>query len=510
MGYAKLARRQPLGLVDLGSNSITGWGVKRHERAPKTIKTMKEICGIGKGMSHKNHKLNRHGVERALMHARRMRVAFAEIGVRHIDVIATAATRNADDREAFCNLFHHALGLKRTQKVRVISGKEEARLSAYGVFASFPGASGLCIDLGGGSMEVSWVESGRIKRTASIPFGTLNLEKRGDLKKALDKIPWLDELPEDTPLYMVGGVLRAIGRVHMRWEKYPLDIVHAYTMTGKELSQHVHDMGAVKTSTYTNLGIDKKRTETIPNALLFLRELLSRLKPEFVTISATGIREGHYYAQLTSEERRQSPLTFACKNHFGSRVSTQAAERLGQWLEPLLKAQNGIRPEVVESLCYLSDCAANDSSRRRADSAYSRIIDSEFGDCSHQELAILALSTYARYAGKVRKEETKVAHALLDDDQVKTALMIGLGLKLAYKLGEGTSLLDKVRLHVTPQKVLLYMPESFPLVDRKDVKELVEKIGKLLGRNGKMIEPHKRIRPRSLARTYAWARAHVV
>ena len=51
-------------------------------------------------------------------------------------------------------------------KVRIISGTEEARLSAQGVLSGIPGADGIMGDLGGGSLELV----GARTRAASAPM----------------------------------------------------------------------------------------------------------------------------------------------------------------------------------------------------------------------------------------------------------------------------------------------------------------------------------------------------
>ncbi len=114
-------------------------------------------------------------------------------------------------------------------------------------------------------------------------------------------------------------------------------------------------------------------------------------------------------------------------------------------------------------------------------------MDYEFADCSHDERATMALTAYARYAGKISGKETDIARKLLDKEQRKTALMIRLALKLAYKLGEGTSLLDRVHVRVTAQKVTLHIPKDFPFLERKEAKILVKRIAKLLDREGHVV-----------------------
>ena len=51
-------------------------------------------------------------------------------------------------------------------KINVLSGHEEALLSAEGVLCGIPGADGLLADLGGGSLELVRLDAGRVGQAA--------------------------------------------------------------------------------------------------------------------------------------------------------------------------------------------------------------------------------------------------------------------------------------------------------------------------------------------------------
>src|SRR4029079_8998473 len=86
-------------------------------------------------------------------------------------VIATAAPREAANGPEFVKAVEKATGVK----VDILSGKDEARLSALGVVSGFREPDGVVGDLGGGSLELV-----DIKRTGpglgeSFPLGGLRL-----------------------------------------------------------------------------------------------------------------------------------------------------------------------------------------------------------------------------------------------------------------------------------------------------------------------------------------------
>src|SRR5574341_762450 len=71
--------------------------------------------------------------------------------------VATAAVRDADNRDALLEPLLRETGIE----VSILGAEEEARLGATAALRSFAVASGLIIDLGGGSLQITEVRSRR-------------------------------------------------------------------------------------------------------------------------------------------------------------------------------------------------------------------------------------------------------------------------------------------------------------------------------------------------------------
>ena len=71
--------------------------------------------------------------------------------------------------------FVREVGRRCGELVTVLSGDEEARLSALGVVSGMPRADGIMGDLGGGSLELVDIRRGKIVRQATLPLGILAL-----------------------------------------------------------------------------------------------------------------------------------------------------------------------------------------------------------------------------------------------------------------------------------------------------------------------------------------------
>ena len=119
-------------------------------RSPAYFYNEKVMCGLGKGLAQTG-RLNPEGKERALAALRRFALLAKGMEINPFTVVATAATREAEDGPEFVARIERRTGIA----ITVISGAEEARLSGLGVLSGSPGATGVMGDLGGGSFPLS-------------------------------------------------------------------------------------------------------------------------------------------------------------------------------------------------------------------------------------------------------------------------------------------------------------------------------------------------------------------
>jgi len=91
-----------------------------------------------------------------------------------------------------------------------ISGDEEARLAASGLLEFYPNASGLVIDMGGGTTEFALIENGKIIKTQSIPIGTSSIKRPKNVKKAMEMLD--PAFFEAEQVFCIGGTFRNINK----------------------------------------------------------------------------------------------------------------------------------------------------------------------------------------------------------------------------------------------------------------------------------------------------------
>ena len=142
-----------VGVVDIGSNTVRLVVYDVPTRLPIPIFNEKAQCALGAGLG-RTGRLNPKGIDEALRSLARFVRLAAAMGVDRLQLVATAAVRDAIDGPAFVARVERACG----RPVHVLSGAEEARLAAVGLLNGTPGADGVLGDLGGGSLDLVSVD----------------------------------------------------------------------------------------------------------------------------------------------------------------------------------------------------------------------------------------------------------------------------------------------------------------------------------------------------------------
>lgn len=432
----------PVGVIDIGSNSIRLVVYAGDERAPHPIFNEKVLCGLGRGLERSN-RLNAEGVSLALANLSRFSSLAQAMGVKHLRVVGTAAVRDAEDGKTFVAEVRRRTGLK----MDILDGEEEARLSALGVISGTPGANGLMGDLGGGSLELVTLKRGTVGKHVTLPYGPLRLREITDRRQLLldvidhrlEKIDWLDKA-KGRDFYAVGGSWRGIARLHMAHVNYPLRVIHHYTLSRAKAEDFLDLIAGLSRESLERIGrVPRKRLEVLPIAALVLHRVLERAKPSRLVFSALGLREGCLFDRLTASQRRRDPLLVACEEIAGGSARFAVdGHALHAWMAPLFRKSAPDLDRLRLAACLLADIAWNEHPDYRAEIAFLRVLRMPTVGIDHPGRAFLALAVYTRYAGTAEGDVTGPAWMLLDEDRVREAYRLGLALRLAFTLSGGT------------------------------------------------------------------------
>jgi exopolyphosphatase / guanosine-5'-triphosphate,3'-diphosphate pyrophosphatase len=483
-------------VVDIGSNSIRLVVFDRPSRSPLPVFNEKVLCGLGRGIDATG-RLNDAGAALALPNLVRFVRLAQTMGVRRLDLLATAAVRDAANGAEFVAEVERRCGVP----VRIISGEDEARLSALGVVAGIPEADGLMGDLGGASLELVALEKsapgGVVGSHVTLPLGPLRLKEvalgdreaaRAAIDAQLDRVPWLTDLRGRT-FYPVGGAWRTLARVHMEQTKYPLHVIHHYTVARRPAEDLARVIGRLgKRSLASMSGLSRRRIETLPFAALLLERLLRRVKPERVVFSAYGLREGHLFSQIPPDEQDQDPLLTACAEIAAAEGRFGAPGPLLQdWIEPLFPQDGPAERRLRLAICQLSDIAWREHPDYRAQQAYMRILRLPVSGIDHFDRAAAAFTIAIRYGGNADAPEMQPVQALLSDDARRRAVIMGLALRLAYSLSGATpELMRRTGLTLAEDSVTLLLPEGEEVMLGEAVQRRLEALGRALNRGPKV------------------------
>jgi len=435
-------------VIDIGSNSVRMVIYRCDGRAYWPIFNEKTLAGLGRGVAQTGA-LDPEGVASALATLRRFRQIIDAREVAQVTAFATAAVRDAEDGTAFRKRVRDECGFS----IKVLSGSEEARLTALGVVAGGADGDFLVGDLGGSSLELSRVSGGEPSPGETLKLGPLAVMAEGEFKekparKAIESefaraAAVFDAAP--TTLYAVGGAWRNLARIDMMLRDYPLNVLHHYEMPRAEaLKMAEFAIGQSPASLSEIPGASSRRAPTLPYAAYLLKTLIERAGIERVVVSAYGVREGALFNRLPKRVRREEPL-LASAVAFATRMSgaPHFGAELADWAEPVFLAQPSVfapgRDAVLlAAAASLSDIGAAMHPDHRALLVADQVLYAPFAGLGHAERCFLAAALHHRYAGKTPVDPDSPMARLLTAEQMEAALNLGLALRLGAALSART------------------------------------------------------------------------
>jgi exopolyphosphatase/guanosine-5'-triphosphate,3'-diphosphate pyrophosphatase len=480
----------PVAIVDIGSNSVRLVVYENQLRNAATVQNEKAICGIGRDMVTTG-RLHAEGMRQALEALARFRLLTDGLGVEAREAVATAAARDAVNGAEFVAKAERAWG----SPIRVLAGEDEARIAAEGVVAGIPAADGLAADLGGGSLDMVTVKGGVTGKAFTLPFGPLRLMdlSRGDPDRARDLVDkGLKELPDlSAPaLYAVGGIWRSFARVDMEEHAYPLHVLQQYTIPrGRALRLCKVLAGLSRESVRKIKVVSKRRADALPYGAVVLERLLNASDIKDVVISAFGLREGLFFARLSAEERAKDPLIeFAIgANERMARIPAHAAEMI-QWTQPLFEGEGAELRRIREASAYFSDIGWRRHPDDRALGTMSQVLNAPFAGADHRARALIATSIFHRYSGEEDFPRDLFVEGLLDKEDEKRALKLGLAWRFAFSLSaSAVSELGHYRLRMTPAKIVLEVPARREAIAGDPVQKRLGALAEIFDRRGEIL-----------------------
>lgn len=449
--------RQPLGIIDIGSNSIRLVVYSGRQRAPSPIFNEKVMAGLGAGLG-KTGELHPESQRQALMALKRYRLLLKHMRVRHVRVVATAAVREARNGLQFVHEVER-MGLP----CEIISADEEARYSGLGVVSAFPGADGIVGDLGGGSLELVEVAHGETQRRISLPLGVLRMERgKSGTKAALEILragleqSGLKTAGRGRPFYMVGGSWRALAQIDMATTNFPLPATHHYRMKPRRASElkRIAEAGGDWSKT-----VSAARHATAPVAAMLLQHVADELQPSELVVSAFGLREGLLYSALRAAVRRKDPLIEAAREAGGGEHRFgQHGDLLHSWIAPLFDDKPSMERLRLAS-CLLADVAWQAAPMFRADRGIEMALHGDWTGIDAAGRVIMAQALSSNFA-RDQLPDSRLRE-LAKADHLRRAHCWGLAMRLGQRISGGVaSVLERTSLSVKGDALQLNVPRA--------------------------------------------------
>jgi exopolyphosphatase/guanosine-5'-triphosphate,3'-diphosphate pyrophosphatase len=375
----------------------------------------------------------------------------AAAGARRTLAVATAAVRDAANREQIVERIEAATGLT----IRVLDGDDEARFAFLGAIHGLPVDSGMLMDVGGGSLELAHFVDRRPLRWWTLPLGALLATDRflrsdpprpSEIAELRDYVvrslhnAGVPELNDGFGMVGTGGTVRNLAKVHLRSVTHPIARIDGYVMQRRDVREVANRLLSRPLARRRAMaGLSADRADSITGGAVVVMTALETVGARALVVSGHGLREGVALAELglplpdTGEIRRSSVAFLAA--HFSSWDSQRAQRRLGLVRAILTAADPAAAAETVEiaeHVAVLADIGRSVNYYDRWVHAATVVAAADLRGFSHREIALIA-SALAR-VGKGGGSTLPRYARLLTPEDVRTVDRLAVVLELADEL----------------------------------------------------------------------------
>lgn len=292
-----------IGLIDLGSNSIRlvtytyeKGELSKHFNLKHAAKSILYV---------KDNKMSMEGVEVIVSSIKELIFLAQTFDLDEFRIFATASLRNIDNsKEAVA-----AIESQIKHPIELLSDEEESSFGFRAVlkYENLP-KEGLSIDVGGGSMEITYFKENRLIESVSIPVGSLNFYKkfvsnvipneqeqtdmRAYARSFFDEVTWLKG-KDINSVYGIGGTARALFKMNKA-----LNLEKEANLSKKSVA-HIATLQASSAQDIVAAVPDRLVT-LLPGAIL-IDELMNYVDAKTFISSKATLREGYLYEKVLTE-----------------------------------------------------------------------------------------------------------------------------------------------------------------------------------------------------------------
>ncbi len=472
-----------IGIIDIGSNSMRLVIYEIKGKSYEAIGQVRHSARLGQNMH--NGEINPDRIEYGIKVLKNFKEYLESKKVPEVIAVATEAMRKAKNKDEFLSKAKKALG----KDIRVLSGEEEAFYDYYATINTIDLDRCLMIDIGGSSTEIALIENNLLQESVSIPFGSIVLMEKFDLKhgenvekdlntyieKTFNEVPWLKKA-KGYPVVGIGGSVRSLGRIDRFRKDNAMFISHNYSLDQKDVSEiyslmHDYSLGKINRI----LGLSRDREDIFMGSLATLNSLMTYLNSRRLFVSNAGIRDGLLFEHLLGRNKKvKDVLEFSLdniiQNHMYEGYEGKDLFKLVRVMYTELCRKNQFllgNGKVLKTATYLYDIGTSINYFQRDRNTFYSILNAPINGLSQKQILMAASCASVFSANDLLKEFFN--KKILTSRDIKIIEMLGILIKIAEALNHGISNETEItKITITDTSMTLFVKTKTDPIFKKE------------------------------------------
>lgn len=296
-----------LSSIDVGSNTIRLLIGRVENRRITRLRTGMVITRLAAGIGETGL-LNPDNIEKSVSVLKAFSDIISAYGILHIRAVGTSALREAGNSEEFRQRVLSETGIN----IEVISGEEEAELTARGVLFDLEKRDeSFIIDIGGGSAEWIFCRNSSPAEMGTIPTGVVKLFDKHiksdppskddilSLKKESDTVlsglkTQMGHLINSRTVFIgTAGTITTLASIDIGLEVYDHEKIHRHNISLDKLYDISGRLISIPLSERKKMiGLEPERADLIIPGILFTINIMELFGFDNILVSDNGLLEG--------------------------------------------------------------------------------------------------------------------------------------------------------------------------------------------------------------------------
>ena len=291
--------------VDCGTNSIRLLVADVDGTAKKILHREMRVVRLGEGVD-RTGSVAPQAIERTRLALVDYVATCRDLGVERTRMVATSASRDAENRDDFRAMVREVLGAE----PEVVTGDEEAALSFVGATRELDPADGpfLVMDIGGGSTELV-LGTTSVTAARSVDVGCVRLTERrlhgdpptaaevdaavADIDAAIELVRAVVPVEQARTAIGLAGSVTTVAALSLGLSSYDAEQIHLSVLTADEVRRLTEQLLTGTRAERAAMPVmHPGRVDVIGAGALVLRTLVDRLGLEQVLVSESDILDG--------------------------------------------------------------------------------------------------------------------------------------------------------------------------------------------------------------------------